>query len=52
MQRVWVTYWHPLKDSGGEILGINVVAEEITERKCAEAALAKAKFDFASSPTT
>jgi PAS domain S-box-containing protein len=32
-ERVWVTYWHPLKDRAGSILGINVVAEEITERK-------------------
>src|ERR1700749_3868717 len=39
-ERVWVTYWHPLKDSAGDILGINVVAEEITERKRAERALA------------
>src|ERR1700733_6219450 len=37
--RVWITYWHPLKDRGGEVVGINVAAEEITERKRAEAAL-------------
>jgi PAS domain S-box-containing protein len=45
-ERVWVTYWHPLKDSGGDILGINVVAEEITERKRAEAALAESESRF------
>src|SRR5580704_6890388 len=28
-ERVWVTYWHPLKTADGNILGINVVAEEI-----------------------
>jgi PAS domain S-box-containing protein len=39
-ERVWITYWHPLKTADGNILGINVVAEEITERKRTEAALA------------
>jgi PAS domain S-box-containing protein len=37
--RVWITYWHPLKDLSGQIVGINV-AEEITERKRIEADLA------------
>ena len=34
--RVWITYWHPLKNSDGKVVGINVAAEEITERKRAE----------------
>jgi PAS domain S-box-containing protein len=38
-ERFWMTYWHPLRNPGGEIVGINVAAEEITERKRAEAAL-------------
>jgi PAS domain S-box-containing protein len=38
--RWWVTYWHPLRDPIGEIIGVNVAAEEITERKRAEAVLA------------
>jgi len=38
--RSWVTYWHPLLDPTGEIIGVNVAAEEITERKRAEAVLA------------
>src|ERR1700691_2464759 len=38
--RVWITYWHPLKDRSGEVVGINVAAEEITERKRAVADLA------------
>jgi PAS domain S-box-containing protein len=38
--RVWITYWHPLKNEVGAIIGINVAAEEITERKHAEADLA------------
>src|ERR1700730_2569516 len=40
MERVWVTYWHPLKNRGGKVVGINVAAEEVTERKRAEAELA------------
>jgi PAS domain S-box-containing protein len=36
---VWNTSWHPLKSPDGSIVGINVVAEEITERKRAEAVL-------------
>jgi PAS domain S-box-containing protein len=38
-ERSWVTYWHPLRNSSGEIVGVNVAAEEVTERKRAEAAL-------------
>jgi PAS domain S-box-containing protein len=38
-ERFWVTYWHPLRNSAGEIVGVNVAAEEVTERKRAEAAL-------------
>jgi PAS domain S-box-containing protein len=36
VERVWVTYWHPLKSGSGEVIGINVAAEEITERKRAD----------------
>lgn len=35
-ERYWMTYWHPLRTPGGEIVAINVAAEEITERKRAE----------------
>jgi PAS domain S-box-containing protein len=38
-ERVWITYWHPLKAEDGAVLGINVAAEEITEQKHAKAAL-------------
>src|SRR5262245_20596447 len=37
---VWITNWHPLNRPEGKIVGINVVAEDITERKRAEAVLA------------
>jgi hypothetical protein len=39
VERVWTTNWHALKDPEGTIIGISVVAEEITERKRAEATL-------------
>ena len=39
-ERFWVTYWHPVRGPAGEVVGVNVAAEEITERKRAEAALA------------
>ena len=38
-ERFWVTYWHPHRTADGEIVGVNVAAEEITERKRAETAL-------------
>jgi PAS domain S-box-containing protein len=38
--RVWTTSWHPWRSPDGSILGVNVVAEDITERKRAEAVLA------------
>ena len=45
-ERVWTTNWHPLKTADGSILGVNVVAEEITERKRAEAALVASETRF------
>jgi PAS domain S-box-containing protein len=35
-ERFWLTSWHPVKRPDGAILGINVVAEEISDRKRAE----------------
>jgi PAS domain S-box-containing protein len=34
--RTWVEHWLPLKDDGGQVIGIQVAAEEVTERKRAE----------------
>ena len=44
--RVWITYWHPVKDRTGHIVGINVAAEEITERKRAEADLCASREEL------
>jgi PAS domain S-box-containing protein len=38
-ERFWVTYWHPMRGPDGKISGVNVAAEEITQRKRAEAEL-------------
>ena len=35
-ERYWMTYWHPLRAPNGEIVAVNVAAEEITERKRAD----------------
>jgi PAS domain S-box-containing protein len=45
-ERFWITYWHPLRNPSGEIVGINVAAEEITERKRAQAALQASERQF------
>jgi PAS domain S-box-containing protein len=37
---VWITNWHPLKGPKGNVVGINVVAEDVTEQKRTEMALA------------
>ena len=41
--RFWITYWHPLRAASGEIVAVNVAAEEITERKRAEQEMARAR---------
>jgi PAS domain S-box-containing protein len=43
LDRSWVTYWHPLRGPGGEVIGVNVAAEEITDRKRNEQELRRAK---------
>ena len=45
-ERSWITYWHPLRGPAGDIVGVNVAAEEITERKRAEAALQASERQF------
>jgi PAS domain S-box-containing protein len=42
-ERFWITYWHPLRAPGGEIVAVNVAAEEITERKRSEQEMRRAR---------
>jgi PAS domain-containing protein len=42
-ERIWLTYWHPLRAPSGEIVAVNVAAEEITERKRAEQEIRNAR---------
>ena len=44
--RAWITYWHPMRAPDGKIVGVNVAAEEITERKRVEAALRASERQF------
>ncbi|MEG4576144.1 PAS domain S-box protein [Microcoleus sp. N3A4] len=44
--RTWLVNWWPLKDTGGEIVGINVAVQEITDRKMAELALQESNNRF------
>src|SRR5271170_1489679 len=41
--RCWITYWHPQRGPNGNIVGVNVAAEEITERKRSERELRSAR---------
>jgi PAS domain S-box-containing protein len=42
-ERSWVTYWHPLRAPSGEIVAVNVAAEEITQRKRSEQEMRRAR---------
>jgi PAS domain S-box-containing protein len=42
-ERSWITYWHPLRAPSGEIVAVNVAAEEITARKRSEAEMRRAR---------
>jgi PAS domain S-box-containing protein len=46
LARTWLASWHPIRDAEDKIIGVNVVAEEITERKRAEATLAEREDRF------
>ena len=41
VDHVWITHWHPLKGPRGRVVGVNVVAEDVTARKRAEEELVK-----------
>src|SRR5262245_48406589 len=40
-ERCWLTNWYPLRGPDREIIGVSVVAEDVTERKRADAVLAE-----------
>jgi PAS domain S-box-containing protein len=42
-ERCWITYWHPQLSPAGDIVGVNVAAEEITARKRSEQQVRDAK---------
>jgi PAS domain S-box-containing protein len=42
-ERSWITYWHPLRVPSGEIVAVNVAAEEITARKRSEQEMRRAR---------
>ncbi|MET4390938.1 PAS domain S-box-containing protein [Bradyrhizobium sp. F1.4.3] len=42
-ERCWITHWHPQRGPNGNIVGVNVAAEEITERKRSERELRSAR---------
>lgn len=42
-ERFWITYWHPQRGAAGDIIGVNVAAEEITERKRNEREIRRAR---------
>jgi PAS domain S-box-containing protein len=44
--RTWTTYWHPVRGLQGGVVGVNVAAEEITERKLTEAKLREREQQF------
>jgi PAS domain S-box-containing protein len=48
VQRTWIENCYPLKDTTGQIVAINVVVQEITDRKRAEVAIkeGKAQLNF------
>jgi PAS domain S-box-containing protein len=42
-ERSWITYWHPLRVPSGEVVAVNVAAEEITARKRSEQEMRRAR---------
>ncbi|MGH9335814.1 MAG: ATP-binding protein, partial [Vicinamibacteria bacterium] len=39
VERTWLESWYPLRDASGQVVGVNIVAMEITEQKRTEEAL-------------
>jgi len=41
-KRAWIEQWYPLRDGRGEVMGVNVIAQEVTEQRQAREALRRA----------
>ncbi len=41
-ERAWIEQWYPLRDGRGEVMGVNVIAQEVTEQRQAREALRRA----------
>ena len=46
VERMWKENWFPLRNQQQDVIGINIVAEEITKRKQTEAALQKSQTRY------
>jgi two-component system, chemotaxis family, CheB/CheR fusion protein len=46
VMRTWIEHYNPLRNERGQLIGINVVVEEVTERKQAEEALRESEERF------
>jgi PAS domain S-box-containing protein len=46
VMRTWMVHWLPLKDEEGNVTGVSVVADEITDRKRTQEILQKAHDDL------
>ncbi len=46
VERVWKEQWIPIYDAQGKVIGINVMAEEVTEQRQAETALQASQTQY------
>ena len=46
VERAWLESWFPLRDAAGRITGLNVIAQEITERRLAARRLGESEERF------
>lgn len=44
VERIWLESFLPIRNESGQVLGINIVIEEVTQRKQAELALAESEW--------
>lgn len=44
--RTWLAHYHPIRGTGDDVIGVNVVVQDVTDRKRAEAALRQSELRF------